>query len=120
MLPLPLLHLLANPGSGQPLKWPVFKWAGGKEDSYFARLGKNTISVYQCPDMGLLDKKSLKVDAVQDFEWWVGRERRQGKRQIDHVSDPQTKCGYHGGVWAFISDLSIQNSQCCAVCTHVV
>ena len=25
--------------------------------------------MYETPDMGLLDKKSLKLDAVQDFEW---------------------------------------------------
>ena len=32
---------------------------------FFARLGRNAISIYECPDMGLLDKKSLKLDAVQ-------------------------------------------------------
>ncbi len=36
---------------------------------FFARLGRNAISVYQAPDMGLLDKKSVKLDAVQDFAW---------------------------------------------------
>lgn len=51
------------------LRWPVFKWAGGKTDSYFARLGKNAISVYTAPDMTLLDKKSLKMEGVVDFEW---------------------------------------------------
>ena len=30
-----------------------------------ARLGKNAISVYEAPEMGLLDKKSIKLDAVQ-------------------------------------------------------
>ena len=32
---------------GGAIQWPVFKWAGGKEDVYFARLIKNAISVYQ-------------------------------------------------------------------------
>ena len=32
---------------------------------YFARMNKNAISIYEAPDMGLLDKKSLKLDAVQ-------------------------------------------------------
>ena len=36
---------------------------------FFARLGRNAISVYEAPDMGLLDKKSVKLDAVQDFSW---------------------------------------------------
>eukprot|EP00891_Asterochloris_glomerata_P006248 jgi/Astpho2/6248/Aster-03652 len=56
-------------GPAGVLRWPVFKWAGGKEDKYFARMNKNAISIYEAPDMGLLDKKSLKLDAVQDFAW---------------------------------------------------
>ena len=32
---------------------------------FVARLGKNAISVYEAPDMGLLDKKSFKLDGVQ-------------------------------------------------------
>ena len=36
---------------------------------FFARLGRNAISVYEAPEMGLLDKKSVKLDAVQDFSW---------------------------------------------------
>ncbi|KAK9824494.1 hypothetical protein WJX72_010811 [[Myrmecia] bisecta] len=59
----------AAAGPGGSLKWPVFKWAGGCDDKYFARLGKNAISVYETPDMGLLDKKSLKLDGVHDFAW---------------------------------------------------
>eukprot|EP00245_Coleochaete_scutata_P017412 TRINITY_DN8522_c0_g1_i1.p1 TRINITY_DN8522_c0_g1~~TRINITY_DN8522_c0_g1_i1.p1 ORF type:complete len:737 (-),score=206.49 TRINITY_DN8522_c0_g1_i1:368-2578(-) len=49
--------------------WPVFRWAGGCEDKFFARLGKNCISVYETETMGLLDKKSIKVEGVQDFSW---------------------------------------------------
>lgn len=59
----------ANAGPGGALKWPVFKWAGGSEDLYFARLGKNMLSIYECPDMVLHNKKSLKLDGVHDFEW---------------------------------------------------
>eukprot|EP00271_Cylindrocystis_brebissonii_P008842 TRINITY_DN23358_c0_g1_i1.p1 TRINITY_DN23358_c0_g1~~TRINITY_DN23358_c0_g1_i1.p1 ORF type:complete len:867 (-),score=244.90 TRINITY_DN23358_c0_g1_i1:372-2972(-) len=56
------------------VQWPVFRWAGssggkGGADKYFARIGKNCISVYETETMGLLDKKSVKVDAVQDFSW---------------------------------------------------
>jgi translation initiation factor 3 subunit B len=35
------------------IQWPIFHWAGGKEDKYFARLGKNAISVYDTKDMGM-------------------------------------------------------------------
>lgn len=45
------------------------RWGGGREDKYFARIGKNAISVYETETMGLLDKKSLKVDNVLDFSW---------------------------------------------------
>ena len=36
---------------------------------YFARLSKGMVSVYEAPDMTLLDKKSIKLDAVFDFAW---------------------------------------------------
>ncbi|KAK1262156.1 Eukaryotic translation initiation factor 3 subunit B [Acorus gramineus] len=51
------------------VSWPVFRWGGGKEDKYFARIGKNVISVYETETFTLIDKKSLKVDNVVDFSW---------------------------------------------------
>ena len=36
----------APPLSPQGLAWPVFKWAGGADDKYFAKIGKNAISIY--------------------------------------------------------------------------
>jgi hypothetical protein len=42
----------------------LFKWAGGQEDKYFARITKNAIKVYEAPDMMLLDKKDLKLEGV--------------------------------------------------------
>ncbi|TYJ52427.1 eukaryotic translation initiation factor 3 subunit B [Cryptococcus floricola] len=48
--------------------WPAFKWS--PDDAYVAKCNTNTgISVYELPGMGLLDKKSVKIDGVQDFEW---------------------------------------------------
>ncbi|KAK8445414.1 hypothetical protein SEVIR_9G321100v4 [Setaria viridis] len=41
----------------------------GSDDKYFARLGKNIISVYETDTFSLLDKKSLKVENVVDFSW---------------------------------------------------
>jgi translation initiation factor 3 subunit B len=35
------------------VSWPVFRWAGGRDDKYFARIGKNAISVYETDTMGL-------------------------------------------------------------------
>lgn len=61
-------------GGGGNIQWPIFKWANGCEDKYFARLarnksGKTMISIYQTPDMTLMDKKSLQMDNVMDFHW---------------------------------------------------
>jgi hypothetical protein len=47
------------------LKWPFLKWAGGKEDKYFAHLARNMISVYEAPEMTMLNKKSIKMEGVQ-------------------------------------------------------
>ncbi|XP_067673505.1 eukaryotic translation initiation factor 3 subunit B-like [Haliotis asinina] len=47
--------------------WPIFKW--NFDGTYFARIGQDTISVYETPSFGLLDKKSFKIDSVRDFSW---------------------------------------------------
>ena len=65
-----LLPGAAGSGGGRSgFTWPVFKWAGGAEDKYFAKIGKNAVSIYEAPDMSLLDKKSLKLEGVTDFLW---------------------------------------------------
>lgn len=46
-----------------------FRWGGGREDKYFARIGKNVVSVYETETFTLIDKKSLKVENVMDFTW---------------------------------------------------
>ncbi|CAI9103409.1 OLC1v1001878C1 [Oldenlandia corymbosa var. corymbosa] len=56
-------------GGATGVPWPVFRWSGDKEDKYFARLGKNVISVYETETFTLIDKKSIKVENVMDFSW---------------------------------------------------
>ncbi|KAF9585851.1 Translation initiation factor 3 subunit b [Lunasporangiospora selenospora] len=57
-----------TPGARSTVSWPVFKWA--PSERYFARVTPGSqISVYEAPSMGLLNKKSIKVDGVVDFEW---------------------------------------------------
>ncbi|KDN45875.1 eukaryotic translation initiation factor 3 subunit B [Tilletiaria anomala UBC 951] len=56
-------------GSGaKGFTWPFLKWSG--DDMYCARIvpGKK-ISVFQLPTMGLLEKKSIEIEGVVDFEW---------------------------------------------------
>ena len=48
----------------------MFKWAGASDTgAFFARMGKNAISVYEAPEMSLVDKKSIKLEGVLDFCW---------------------------------------------------
>ncbi|KAG0253123.1 Translation initiation factor 3 subunit b [Mortierella polycephala] len=56
------------PSGRSTVSWPVFKWA--PSERYFARVTPGSqISVYEAPSMGLLNKKSIKVEGVVDFEW---------------------------------------------------
>lgn len=59
----------SSAGPEGSIRWPLFKWAGGQDDKYFARLTKGAIKIYETPDMTLLDKKDLKLEGVVDFEW---------------------------------------------------
>ncbi|KAJ1554947.1 Translation initiation factor 3 subunit b, partial [Nowakowskiella sp. JEL0078] len=50
--------------------WPVFKWS--HDDKYVAKMvtgPEGLIQIYETPEMGLLDKKSLKVENIKDFSW---------------------------------------------------
>mmetsp|Transcript_36262 Transcript_36262/g.43780 ORF Transcript_36262/g.43780 Transcript_36262/m.43780 type:complete len:706 (-) Transcript_36262:230-2347(-) len=65
-----------NSDGSSGLKWPVFKWAGTSmsakdtgAETYFARQIKNAISVYTASNMSMLDKKSIKMENVEYFEW---------------------------------------------------
>eukprot|EP00094_Tigriopus_californicus_P003747 TCALIF_03606-PA protein Name:"Similar to Eif3b Eukaryotic translation initiation factor 3 subunit B (Mus musculus)" AED:0.03 eAED:0.03 QI:134/0.75/0.8/1/1/1/5/29/718 len=51
-----------------PPVWPLFKWS--HDDKYFARMtDESTLSIYETPSFGMLDKKSIKVAGMQDFSW---------------------------------------------------
>ncbi|KAG6395119.1 hypothetical protein SASPL_145711 [Salvia splendens] len=60
---------IGGTGGVSGVSWPVFRWGGGREDKYFARIGKNAVSVYETETFGLIDKKSIKVENVVDFSW---------------------------------------------------
>ncbi|KAJ3370507.1 Translation initiation factor 3 subunit b [Allomyces arbusculus] len=48
--------------------WPLFKWSF--DEAYFARIvGNAKLAVYEAPGMGLLDKKSIPIPGITEFEW---------------------------------------------------
>jgi len=49
------------------LAWPYLKWSF--DDKFFARISPDCLSVYETPVCGLLDKKSVKIPGIQDFNW---------------------------------------------------
>ncbi|ORY66602.1 eukaryotic translation initiation factor 3 subunit B [Pseudomassariella vexata] len=57
--------------------WPAFKWSA--DDNYVARLTHGqSISVYELPSMKLLDKTTIKIEGVMDFEWAPATVQREG------------------------------------------
>ncbi len=51
------------------MNWPAFRWSA--DDKFFVRSAKDMISVYETPHMGLLEKKSIKLNGVQGMRVWV-------------------------------------------------
>ncbi|XP_072044108.1 eukaryotic translation initiation factor 3 subunit B-like [Amphiura filiformis] len=68
-------------------QWPIFKWSA--DGKFFARMTTDTLSIYETPSFGLLDKKSLKITGIKDFAWspadniisyWVPEEKENPAR----------------------------------------
>ncbi|KAL8396566.1 hypothetical protein RB594_003589 [Gaeumannomyces avenae] len=80
------LDLPSEDSSKPPRKnpWPAFKWAS--DDKYVARLTPGqSISVYELPRMNLLDKTSIKIEGVMDFEWAPSRPQREGIKTYEQL-----------------------------------
>jgi translation initiation factor 3 subunit B len=78
----------ATDAEGQPIKrkitWPAFKWSA--DETYVARLTQGqSISVYELPSMRLLDKTSIKIDGVMDFEWAPATPHREGVKTYEQL-----------------------------------
>lgn len=64
--------------------WPAFKWSA--DDKYVARLNQgSSISVYELPRMNLLDRTTIKIDGVMDFDWAPSTPRRDGVKQYEQL-----------------------------------
>ncbi|KAK1071198.1 Translation initiation factor 3 subunit b [Friedmanniomyces endolithicus] len=73
---------------GQPIKkklqWPAFKWSA--DAKYVARLNHGEgVSVYELPHMTLMDKKSIKVEGIVDFEWAPASPQRDNIREYEQL-----------------------------------
>ena len=57
-----------GPEGQKRIVWPMFKWS--PDEKFLGRVTPGQqISVYEVPSMGLLGKKSVKIEGVVDFEW---------------------------------------------------
>ncbi|KAK4995753.1 Translation initiation factor 3 subunit b [Elasticomyces elasticus] len=66
------------------LQWPAFKWSA--DAKYVARMTQEqSISVYELPRMNLLDKNSIKIEGVTDFEWAPASPQRDGIKTYEQL-----------------------------------
>ena len=73
-----------NPVKTKKIQWPAFKWSA--DDKYVARMTQGqSISVYELPRMNLLDKQSIKIEGVMDFEWAPASPKRDGIRTYEQL-----------------------------------
>lgn len=68
----------------QKSPWPAFKWSS--DDKYVARLTQGlAISVYELPRMNLLDKSTIKIEGVMDFDWAPALPQRDGVKTYEQL-----------------------------------
>jgi len=76
---------------------PPFHWS--YDDRYLARMGKDLISIYETPNMKLLDRRSLSTNGIHEFQWSPGEniiaywapEVGNAPAHVDLVSIPSRK-----------------------------
>ena len=83
-LDLPPVDPNAPPKIAPKFPWPAFKWSS--DERYVARLNQGqSISVYELPRMNLLDKTTVKLDGVMDFEWAPATPQRDGVKSYEQL-----------------------------------
>jgi len=84
------------PGGHQHVKkWPHFKWS--HDDKYLATMKDDSVYVFETPTFTLLEKKSIKIDNIRDFQWspsdnvfayWVAeKEHNPGRVAVMKIPD---------------------------------
>uniref|UniRef100_A0A5S6QXC5 Eukaryotic translation initiation factor 3 subunit B n=1 Tax=Trichuris muris TaxID=70415 RepID=A0A5S6QXC5_TRIMR len=75
--------------------WPYLKWS--HDSKYFAFVRDDTLSIYETPSFTLLDKKSMTIEGIRDFQWsptqnyiayWVA-ERDQAPGRVALMKVPE-------------------------------
>nr|OQO16648.1 Eukaryotic translation initiation factor 3 subunit B [Rachicladosporium sp. CCFEE 5018] len=77
-----------NDAEGNPIKqkiqWPAFKWSS--DAKYVARMTQGqSISVYELPKMNLMDRQSIKIEGVMDFEWAPASPQRDNIKTYEQL-----------------------------------
>ncbi len=83
---LPIRTFPAPSDNQEKKVWPILKWSF--DDKYFARQTPGQISIYEAlsDSANLLDKKSLKIEDVMDFEWSPAAVHlADSKNKVDHI-----------------------------------
>lgn len=66
------------------MQWPAFKWSA--DDKYVARMTQGqSISIYELPRMNLLEKTSVKIEGIVDFEWAPATTTRDGFKGYEQL-----------------------------------
>ncbi|KAK4546092.1 Translation initiation factor 3 subunit b [Oleoguttula mirabilis] len=82
-VPGPTQDAEGNP-TKQKIQWPAFKWSA--DAKYVARMTQGQgISVYELPGMNLMDKHSIKIDGIMDFEWSPTNPQRDNIREYEQL-----------------------------------
>jgi translation initiation factor 3 subunit B len=82
-LPGPTTDAEGNPIK-KKIQWPAFKWSA--DAKYVARMTQGqSISVYELPRMNLMDKASVKIEGVMDFEWCPAPPQRDNVKEYEQL-----------------------------------
>lgn len=81
---LPLRTFPLQAADTEKKSWPIFKWSS--DDRYFARtIPGESLAIYEAPSMGLLDKKTVKIPGISDFEFSPAPVQLEGKKEPTQV-----------------------------------
>ena len=104
--------MLEEDAKKKTFTWPIFKWSG--DERYLARVTQGAqISIYEAPSMGLVDKKSVKIEGVMDFEWRPLGEAEREAAEAPEGSALHKKALEHENILAYwVVELQNQPARC--------